>query len=90
MKYKINDKQDGIDIHIENSDAQKKELLDALQDCQQGQCSCPTDEYDKLDSLAIEETEAGTELHLKAKQGEHLDKDEIERCLSFTQAQLEK
>ena len=32
----------------------KERLLEALGECQNGQCSCPTNVYDKLESLKVE------------------------------------
>ena len=89
MKYKIDDTDNGIDIKINNINDEQTALLEALQDCQQGRCSCPTDEYKKLESLDIEQSEDGIQLRLKSKAGTQLDKNEINRCLDHTAEQLQ-
>jgi len=90
MKYKIDQNQSDMDIQIFDIKTDKEKVLEALQECQEGRCSCPTDEYEKLESLSIEETEEGVELHLKSKQGNQLNKEEVERCLDYTKEQINK
>ena len=89
MKYKIDEVGDGIDIKIDDLDGKQETLLEALQQCQQGRCSCPTDEYKKLESLDIKQTENGLKLHLKSTSGTQFDKNEINRCLDHTTEQLD-
>jgi len=84
MKYKIDEKESGIDISVTDAKGDKQELLDAFRECQEGRCSCPTDEYKKLASLEITQDEAEIQLRLKPKDGEVIDKAEIEKCLSYT------
>ena len=89
MKYKIAETKNGMDIQVEDLEGKKKEILTALQECQEGRCSCPTDEYEKLNALDIAESGDGLQLHLRSKEGTKLDKEEVERCLHYTQEQLE-
>jgi len=84
MKYNINENDSGLAIHIDGVKGKKEELLQAFQECQEGRCSCPTDEYKKLDSLKIEHGEETIDLHLTAKAGTKIDKSEINKCLDYT------
>ncbi len=86
MKYKIDINEFGIDIHINDVKEKKEQLLEAFQDCQQGKCSCPTDEYKKLDSLEIDDNDQQISLHLKSKIGSNIDIDieEIKKCMAYT------
>ena len=85
MKHKINETESGLDISIVVKEDKKKELLEAFQECQEGRCSCPTEEYKKLESLEIKHNDEKIELHLKSKDGSKLDKTEINKCLEYTE-----
>jgi hypothetical protein len=89
MKYKIEEKEDGIDIKVEEIKEKKEKLLDAFRECQEGRCSCPTEEYKKLESLEIEHGKGCIQLRLKSKEGTKIDKSEINRCLEYTSARIE-
>ncbi len=89
MKYDIRESEAGIDIDVVDVGDKQQELLAAFQACQAGQCSCPTDEYEKLDALAITEDGESIHLHLSAKPGLHIESAEIDRCLSYTVQQVE-
>ena len=85
MKYKIDINDSGLDISINDVKSKKKELLEAFQECKEGRCSCPTEEYKKLESLQIEEDDKNIKLHLKSKNGEEFDKEEITKCIEYTE-----
>ena len=83
-QYTIDQKPDGLEIKLDNVEGQKEELLQAFQQCQQGQCACPTDEYHKLDSIQLDQGEDSIQINLIAKPGAEIDPQEINRCLDFT------
>ncbi len=89
MKYKVESNESGINIEISESKGKKEELLEVFRKCQEGRCSCPTQEYSKLDSLEIESNEDSIHLKLKSKSNEHLDDKEITKCLEYTKAMLQ-
>ena len=84
MKYKSESDENNLSVRISDIGANRDELLKAFQECQEGRCSCPTDEYAKLDSLAIEQAGDDVQLRLKSKPGARLDEKEIDKCLAFT------
>ena len=88
MKHKIKETESGLDISINIKDEKKKELLEAFQECQEGRCSCPTEEYKNLESLEIKHNDDNIELHLQSKDGTKLDKTEIDKCLEYTENQV--
>jgi len=90
MKYKIDENDAGLAIRVSDVQGKKEKLLQAFQECQEGRCSCPTEEYKKLDSLKIEHGNETIELHLTAKQGEKIDKAEINKCLDYTAERVKK
>lgn len=84
MKYEIKENENSLDINIDNIKGKKEKLLQAFQQCQVGSCSCPTEEYKNLDSLEIEDNDGTIQLHLKAKQGQKFNAEEINQCLEYT------
>lgn len=90
MKYKIDQNKNGVDISVADVKNDKQKLLEAFRECQEGRCSCPTEEYKKLDALEVEHSTDGIQLHLKSRQGETIDKAEIEKCLNYTAARVKQ
>jgi hypothetical protein len=90
MKYSIDENKNGLDIKVDVAKDKKEKLLQAFQECQEGRCSCPTEEYKKLDSLEIDNNDEGIQLHLKSKQGMKIDKEEINRCLEYTTERIKE
>lgn len=88
MKYKIDENEEGIEVSVDDVKNKKDTLLKAFQECQEGRCSCPTEEYKKLESMQIEQREDGIQLRLKSKQGVKLDKSEINNCLEYTKERI--
>ncbi|PLX70951.1 MAG: hypothetical protein C0602_02645 [Denitrovibrio sp.] len=90
MEYKINENEDGIEISISDVKDDKEKLLKAFQECSEGRCTCKTDEYQKLESLEIGQSEDGISINLKSKTGEKLDVSEINKCLIQTSQDINK
>ncbi|MES9955941.1 MAG: hypothetical protein ABW086_02730 [Sedimenticola sp.] len=84
MKTKIVRKKGGVKIQVSEIESNTDELMSAFQECQEGKCSCPTNEYEKVESLSIEQSKEGISLSVKAKDGEKIDIAEIEKCLEYT------
>ncbi|MEJ1380025.1 MAG: hypothetical protein RPT95_03460 [Candidatus Sedimenticola sp. (ex Thyasira tokunagai)] len=79
MKYTVSENSNGVDI--DDVKDKKEKLLAAFQECREGRCSCPTEEYKKLDALAIDQSGGDVRLHLKPKSGSKLDKMEKEKLI---------
>lgn len=90
MKHQITKNSEGLDVKISGTEGNERQLLDAFRECQEGRCSCPTKEYQKLDGLQIEATPSGISLQLKAKPGTQIEQAEIERCLEYTERRTGK
>lgn len=88
MKHTVTSKSDGLTIEVSEISEQQEQLLAELQACREGRCSCPTDEYKKLDSLEITAQSGKISLRLKAKTGQVFDGSEIEKCLDHTESKL--
>lgn len=83
-KYKITEEKQGLRIEITEMAGNEQELLSEFEKCQQGRCSCLTDEYKKLDSIALERQEDGIQIQLTTKEDQKLEKEEIIKCLGHT------
>lgn len=88
MKYKIDENESGIDIAINDVKDKKEKLLEAFQECQEGRCSCPTEEYIKLESLEIDDNEENIRLRLKSKDGSKIDIEELNKCMEYTENRI--
>ena len=88
MKYKVESAGNEVNIEVTETKGKQKKLLQAFQECQEGRCTCPTQEYSKLDSLEIVSDEDTIKLKLKSKPGVKFDESEIGKCLEYTKGKL--
>ena len=84
MRYDVTEHASGIDIHARGVARQVSELLESIQQCQEGQCGCPTDQYTKLSAIDIERGQDEVRVRLHPLPGERLDPDQITACLDYT------
>ena len=85
MKYRLESTEDTVSIEITATKRNQAKLLRAFQECQEGRCTCPTQEYSKLDSLEIASDRDTIKLKLKSKPGVEFDEYELCKCLEYTQ-----
>ena len=88
MKYKVESNENEVNIEISETTGKQEKLLEAFQECQEGRCTCPTQEYSKLDSLEIENNEDTIRLKLKSKSDVKFDESEISKCLEYTKGKV--
>ena len=72
MKYTIKGKAEGLDITLEQLGGSQRRVLESLQACAEGKCSCPTSQYGKLDSIRISPGSDTVSIELKARKGDLL------------------
>ncbi|MCB1896435.1 MAG: hypothetical protein H6945_02920 [Zoogloeaceae bacterium] len=89
MKTKIVRKQDGVEVQVSDVEGRTDRLLAAFRECQEGRCTCPTDEYRKVESVGVNRSGSDILLSIRAKAGRRIDVSEIERCLAHTRAKCE-
>jgi hypothetical protein len=85
--YRITSSDDGVDIEVSELGGVRAELLAAFDDCRNGRCSCPTDEYGKVEAMEVDPTEDGIVIQLHARAGQHFDTGEISACVDHTVSQ---
>ncbi len=88
MEATIKPTDQGIKIDVTELEGKKEQLLEAFQECSEGRCTCPTDEYKKVEALDITESGDAIQLSIKAKPDEQIDTAEIEKCLEYTKKRV--
>ncbi len=82
--YTIDTDDSSAAIEITGVAGRQAELLAAFGECQEGQCSCPTTEYEKVEAMEIQPTDDRIAIKLQAKPGTTFDAAEIAACLDYT------
>lgn len=82
--YQIREDGDAVVIEVTDAGASQDELIGSFADCAAGRCECPTDEYGKVASMAVEDSGDSIVLRIEAKPGAKLDHAQIESCLDYT------
>lgn len=87
--YQISSNESGLSIELTNVKGNQDRLVAAFDECAAGQCSCPTDEYEKVESMEVAAAPDAISIKLAAKPGTQFDAVEIGRCLDYTVEQAE-
>ncbi len=88
VKTQITATQNGVEVDITDVQGKEEQLLEAFHECSEGRCTCPTEEYKKMESLEVTDSDDAIQLSLKAKEGEQIDTKEIEKCLDYTRKRI--
>ena len=83
-RYRIATTIKGASIEVADVEGRQSELLEALAECQSGNCTCRTTEYEKVADMQVDATDSRIELWLDAKPGTAFDTTEIGACLDHT------
>lgn len=83
-KTSITQDADKLHIAIEQVGDRKDRVLEALQECAEGRCTCPTNQYEQLQTIEISAKGDGVEITLTPKPGEVIDRQAIDQCLDYT------
>ena len=89
MRYDIRDDDGRVQILVAGVSGRSPQLLAALQNCQEGRCGCPTNEYDRLAAMEVGGGEDEVRIRLDPKPGERLDAEQVAACLDYTLSQLD-
>ena len=88
-RYQIKSRPQGVQVRVTEAAGNEERLIGALQACQEGRCSCPTPEYEKLASMQVRSAAGTVEIDLETEAGAELDPDAVRRCLDFTMDRLQ-
>ena len=87
-KFNVTQDPTILKIRIDDVGEKQVQLLQALQECAEGRCTCPSNQYEKLQKIDIAPLDGVIEVSLVPRDGESIDRAEIDRCLEYTAAQL--
>jgi hypothetical protein len=87
-RYRIDEEGSTVSIEVAEVGGHQDQLLEAFGECQAGQCSCSTNEYDKVGLMEVQQGEDLIRLRLEPKPGEKFDTSEIAACLDHTTAKV--
>ena len=82
--YRITPADTGVTVELTGVGDKRPQLLAAFGDCQSGQCSCPTTEYEKVEGMEVAPSGDTIAISLRAKPGTQFDTDQIAACLDYT------
>ncbi len=88
MEAKIKTTEKGIEINVKDLEGKKDQLLEAFQECSEGRCTCPTEEYKKVEAMEIKGGKDDIQLSITAKDDQKIDTAEIEKCLDYTKKKV--
>ncbi len=88
MEAKIKPTDTGIQIDVTQLEDKKEQLLEAFQECSEGRCTCPTQEYQKVENLEVIDSGDTLQLSITARKDEHIDTAEIQKCLDHTKKRI--
>ena len=83
-KFVIRESGPKLRITIDEVGNDPSAVLGALQECAQGRCTCPTSQYEKLESVDIAPGQDSVNIVLTPKAGETIDREAIDKCLEYT------
>jgi hypothetical protein len=83
MRYAITEHGADVEIRVHQTGERTPKLLASLQDCQQGRCGCPTDQYERLEDMAIHTGAEELTIRLHPRSGQRLDTGELQSCLDY-------
>lgn len=84
MRYNLTQDGEAVEIHVQDAGERAPQVLASLQECQEGRCGCPTDQYDRLASIEVGGGDGELTVHLTPRPGEHLDPGALGACMDYT------
>ena len=80
-QYRVSNEPSAVSIELTGVGGHQKEVLEAFQECQEGACSCPTDEYLNVASMTVDADESRIAIRLEAKPGREVGRLEDRKLL---------
>ena len=90
MEYDIIEDQSRVLIRIKKLEGRHAAALGALEECLQGRCSCPTNQSAKLKSFEVVSGKDSIDVTLTAKDGQRLDRSDLDTCMRYTLDQVSR
>lgn len=86
--FSVSGSETKLHIAIDQVGLKQGVLMEALQECAESRCTCPTPQYQKLQAVEIRQGPDAVNVTLTAKAGETIDRLAIDSCLEYTASQL--
>ena len=83
-RFRIDKSSADVRIALTEVGEKREALLGAFNECAEGRCSCPTNEYEKVASMEVESGQDRIDIRLQAKPGREFYVTEIATCLAHT------
>ena len=89
MEIKAKQNNSHLVVELKNI-SDKDDVIEMLQSCAEGACSCSSDEYTKVETMQILSGPSSIQLDISVKAGEFIDVNCISECLSPFEEQRKK
>lgn len=89
MRYHVNERTDRVEMRVTETGDRTPQLLASMQECQDGRCECPTDQYDLLEAMDVQVGDDDITVTLRPRPGQRLDVGELKTCLHYTVTKAE-
>lgn len=86
MHYEISEDGDEVTMLVSGTGDSADALLASFQECQAGQCSCPTDQYERLEAIDVQAGADEIAIRLTPIAGQRLDVADLRACMDYTVA----
>lgn len=81
MEIKAKQNNSHLVVELKNI-SDKDDVIEMLQSCAEGACSCSSDEYTKVETMQILSGPSSIQLNISVKAGEFIDVNCISECLT--------
>jgi hypothetical protein len=66
-RYRIAEDEAAVSIEVTELAGRQNERLDAFRECQEGRCTCPTEEYRKVDFMDVDADQDRIAIRVESK-----------------------
>lgn len=87
MEHTIKQTNEGARINVIVEAEKQNLIIQEFTKCAAGTCSCPSPQYEKLESVSVSTQGSTITVDLKVLEGQVIDFADIERCLDHTAKQ---
>lgn len=84
MHYEVTEHEDSVELRVIGTGDRAPALLASMQECQEGRCTCPTDQFNRLETIEVLSGDDNVTVSLRPSPGERLDVNELAACLDYT------
>lgn len=84
-RVNITEASDGVKIQLIGVGADKAIMLETFAGCADGSCECSTDEYEKVESMQVNDSGDDITIEVRTKPGETIDTECINDCMTYVQ-----